>query len=94
MIAFAEVVDQNKIIITKLKDVKHVVTVHDLETGKYLYDIPLPMGSMIYSLSCKKKDNYAFYNATSFLLPGVTYKFDFSTKEQIVFRQPDIKGLV
>ena len=38
--------DGNKLILHYLKDVKSVLQVHDLETGKFLHSIPLDIGQV------------------------------------------------
>jgi prolyl oligopeptidase len=73
--------------------VKHVVTVYDLYSGANLYDIPLPVGSIINSLSGKRKENTMFYKVASYLSPGTIFKFDFEKQEQSVFKETDVKGL-
>ncbi|KAJ3337301.1 hypothetical protein HDU91_001514, partial [Kappamyces sp. JEL0680] len=93
VISFTTVVDGNKLIIARLADVKHVVTVHDLESGEQLYNLPLPVGSMVSSLTGKRKDKLAFYGAISYISPGIIYKYDFASNSQSVHRETVVKGL-
>ncbi|KAJ3004668.1 UNVERIFIED_CONTAM: hypothetical protein HDU68_004957 [Siphonaria sp. JEL0065] len=51
---FVNVVDGNKIVLVYLKDVKHVMKVHDLTTGGFLNDIEMPEGSIIKGMSGNK----------------------------------------
>jgi prolyl oligopeptidase len=93
VIAFSAVLDHNKLVIVRLQDVKHAVSVYELETGKFLYFLPVPSGCMINSLSGKRKSCEFFYSATSFISPGTSYRFDFKTQQQTVYRETQIKGL-
>jgi prolyl oligopeptidase len=61
VIDFITVSHDNKLIVCRLQEVKHVVTVYDLHSGKELYTLPLPIGSIINSLSGKRKESLMFY---------------------------------
>ena len=41
VLEWAACVNEDKLIICYLKDVKNVLNVHDLESGNFLYNIPL-----------------------------------------------------
>ncbi len=88
------VVDHDKIVIARLEDVKHVVTCYNFKTGERLYNLPLPVGSMIHEFSAKKKDSVLFYKALSYISPGIIYKFDFKTQTQCLFYETAVKGLL
>ncbi|KAJ3058042.1 hypothetical protein HDU99_006997, partial [Rhizoclosmatium hyalinum] len=48
---FNNVVDENKLVLVYLKDVKHVMKVYELHTGAFLNDIEMPSGSIIKGMS-------------------------------------------
>lgn len=54
VIEFLTVVDKDKLIIVRLKDVKHVATIYNLQTGKVIGPLDLPLGSIISSLSGRR----------------------------------------
>lgn len=69
VIDFITVSHENKLIVCRLQEVKHVVTVYDLHTGKELYKLPLPIGSIINSLSGKRKESLMFYKGIALCSP-------------------------
>ncbi|CAD5119341.1 DgyrCDS7959 [Dimorphilus gyrociliatus] len=68
------------LILCYIRDVKNVLEVRDVKTGKLLKDLPLPIGS-ITSFEGRKEQSHMFYGFTSFLEPGIIYQVDF-TKPQ------------
>ena len=60
-----------------MKDVKNVLNVHDLESGNFLYNIPLEIGSVV-GFSGKKEQKEVFYKFSSMIIPGITYYLDMS----------------
>lgn len=92
VISFISAVDNDKLVIARLQDVKHVTSVYSLYTGEKLYDLPLPQGSMIGSMTGKRKQGFMFYSFSSFISPGITYRFDFDTAKHTVFRETQVKG--
>jgi prolyl oligopeptidase len=93
VISFVDVADKFKLIIARLQDVKHVVEVYSLYTGEFLFQLPLPVGSMIGGLSCKRNMNIIFYSFSSFTTPGIIYKYDFQSNTSSVFRETKVEGL-
>ncbi|KAK6092733.1 hypothetical protein MT418_006735 [Batrachochytrium dendrobatidis] len=95
VISTIEVADNNKLIVTYLADVKHIAFVHDLYTGGLLSPtkLPLPEGSIINAMQGRRKDSEIFYMFSSFLTPGTTYRYDFKTNSQSVFRETIVNGL-
>ena len=67
---------------------------HDLRTGKALTpnQLPLPLGSIIGSMSGRKEDKEMFYSFSSFTTPGMIYRFDFTTMTHSVFRETKVNG--
>src|SRR6478735_1856525 len=64
--------------------------VHDLASGKMLYRIPLPIGS-VGSFYGRRNKSEMFFSFDSFLLPTVVYRADFSkmkdAEDQIVLEE-------
>ncbi|KAI8837115.1 prolyl oligopeptidase [Chytriomyces cf. hyalinus JEL632] len=89
---FTHVVDGNKLILVYLKDVKHVMKVHDLSTGVFLQDIELPTGSIIKGLTGSKSRSEMFYAFQSHISPGIIRRYDFATKEDSVFSEAIVEG--
>ncbi|KAJ3137430.1 hypothetical protein HK100_000643 [Physocladia obscura] len=89
---FVNVVDKNKLVLVYLKDVKHIVQVHNLLTGEFLNSIDLPAGSIIKGMSGNKKDTEMFYGFGSFVSPGVIKRYDFEAKTDILFRETSVNG--
>ncbi|CAH0393811.1 unnamed protein product [Bemisia tabaci] len=83
----------NKLVLCYVQDVKSVLKVHDLQTGKFLQQLPLDMGT-ITGFSGEKKYAEVFYQFTSFLTPGIIYVCDLSQPEfkPKVFRQIEVKN--
>lgn len=69
-------VDQNKLVLGYIHDVKSVLKVHSLENGEFIRDFPLDIGE-ISGFSGDKKYSEIFYTFTSFLNPGTIYLYDF-----------------
>ncbi|KAF9897310.1 hypothetical protein BX616_005827 [Lobosporangium transversale] len=91
----AAVVDQDKLILHYIHDVKSVLRVHNLITGKYLNDIKVPVGTVT-GISGKIKDKDLFIQFMSFLSPGTIYRYQFEEqaedKRLSVFRQAKVKN--
>jgi prolyl oligopeptidase len=89
----AFVINQDKLVVSRLHNVKDVVKVYNLYTGEELYDLPLPMGSIISQITGERKDQVAFYSFSSFLSPGTNYTFDFTSNQHQLFRETTVHGL-
>ncbi|KAJ3012419.1 hypothetical protein HKX48_006288 [Thoreauomyces humboldtii] len=89
------VVDNDKLILVYLHDVKHVARLHALTTGAALEpkELPLPLGAIIGSVSGRKEDREIFYSFSSFITPGSIYRFDLGTMKHSTYRQTEVKGL-
>jgi prolyl oligopeptidase len=77
-----------------MQDVKNILQVHDLESGKFLYKVPLAIGS-IDGVHGRKKSNELFFKFSSMVNPGVIYYLDMSLDSPVpqVFRETVIEGL-
>ncbi|XP_058803391.1 prolyl endopeptidase [Phymastichus coffea] len=80
-------VDGDKLVVCYLEDVKSILGVYSLETGKLLKQLPLDVGTIV-GFSGDKKYSEIFYKFTSFLTPGIIYTVDLK-KEELpkVFRE-------
>lgn len=93
VLEWAACVNNNKLILCYLQDVKNTLYVHDLVSGKRLANFPVDVGS-IAGYSGKKKHSEIFYQFVSFLTPGIIYRCDVSTDtyQSQVFRETVVKG--
>ncbi|TPX63319.1 hypothetical protein SpCBS45565_g06684 [Spizellomyces sp. 'palustris'] len=89
VLSFNRVADEDKLILAYLHDVKHVVRLYSLKSGESLTpkELPLPLGSIIGSLTGRKEDKEIFYSFSSFTTPGMIYRFDFRTLKHSVFKE-------
>ena len=77
VLEWAKCVNQNYLILCYMEDVKNILKVHDLESGNFLYNIPLEIGSIV-GFSGKKEDKEVFFKFSSMITPGITYFMDMS----------------
>ena len=59
-----------------------MLQVHDLESGKFLYKVPLAIGS-IDGVHGRKKSNELFFKFSSMVNPGVIYFLDMSQESPV-----------
>ncbi|XP_013149586.1 PREDICTED: prolyl endopeptidase isoform X2 [Papilio polytes] len=90
---WASAVDNDKLVIHYVRDVKSVLQLHDLKSGELLQTFELDVGSVV-GFSGKKKQSEIFYHFMSFLSPGIIYHVDFTKKPYTptVFREVKVKG--
>ncbi|CAG5133432.1 unnamed protein product, partial [Candidula unifasciata] len=93
VLEWATCVNQNRLILCYLRDVKNELFVYDLASGGRQFQFPLDVGSIV-GFSGKKKDTEIFYQFVSFLTPGIIYHCDVSTKDYkpTVFREISVKN--
>ncbi|KAF8929428.1 hypothetical protein BGZ47_001060 [Haplosporangium gracile] len=89
------VVDGNKLVLCYMRDVKHIIVVHDLISGEFLYQVPLPVGTLGRIVG-ERKDKEFFIAFSSYLTPGFIYRYDFGVEDHekrlSIFRQANVKN--
>lgn len=86
-------VNNNKLVMCYLEDVKNKLYVHNLSDGKRIAEFPLQIGT-IAGYSGRKEQTEIFFQFISFLTPGVIYRCDM-TKDSYtpkVFRETKLKN--
>uniref|UniRef100_A0A8C1TRL4 Prolyl endopeptidase n=2 Tax=Cyprinus carpio TaxID=7962 RepID=A0A8C1TRL4_CYPCA len=91
---FVECVNQRYLLVNYVHDVKDILQLYELQSGKLIRELPLDVGTVV-GLSCKKKHPDFFYKFTSFTTPGIIYHCDLSQPdpEPTIFRQVEVKGI-
>jgi prolyl oligopeptidase len=90
----SRVVDNDKLVIVYLHDVKHSARLYHLATHTPLTPstLPLSQGSVISSITSRKHTSHLFYQSLSYLTPGLITQFDFKTMQSSVFKKTKIVG--
>ncbi|XP_026319477.1 prolyl endopeptidase isoform X2 [Hyposmocoma kahamanoa] len=85
-------VDNDKLVIHYIRDVKSVLQLHSLKTGELIQTFDLDVGSIV-GFSGKRQQSEIFYHFMSFLTPGIIYHVDFKKQpfEPTVFREVKVK---
>lgn len=86
VLATVNCVNENQLLVCYLHDVKHLVQIHDLQTGAFQWRLPLDIGSVT-DTSGRRQDSEIFIRFTSFLNPGTIFRCDLSAP------QPEVKVL-
>ncbi|XP_052739442.1 prolyl endopeptidase [Bicyclus anynana] len=90
---WASAVDNDKLVIHYVRDVKSVLQMHSMNTGELMQTFGLDVGSIV-GFSGKKKQSEIFYHFMSFLTPGIIYHVDLTKQpyKPTVFREVKVKG--
>jgi prolyl oligopeptidase len=75
------VIDHDKLVLQYTRDVKSVLHVHDLSTGKFLYDIKIPVGTVAGTIG-RTKDSELFIQFMSYLTPGTIFCYNFGVEDE------------
>lgn len=88
------IVNKNNLVIVYMIDVVNIIQIYELDTGKYLFDVDTPIGT-ISSLDGDKNGTEFFFKFSTLLSPGIIYRYDFSVKPNKVdiFKESTIEGL-
>ncbi|GLJ04717.1 hypothetical protein SUGI_0001880, partial [Cryptomeria japonica] len=86
-------VNDNQLLVCYLNDVKHILQVRDLGSGKWLHDLPIDIGS-VYQISGRRKYKELFIGFTSFLTPSIIYRCNLDAEKPnlVVFRETIVPG--
>ncbi|MED6106352.1 hypothetical protein PIB30_004126 [Stylosanthes scabra] len=86
-------VNGNQLIVSYLSDVKYILQVRDLETGLFLHQIPIDIGT-VDEISARREDSVVFISFTSFLTPRIIYQCDLRTNipDMKIFREIVVPG--
>ena len=79
----------NHFVVAYLHDVHHQLKIYNLD-GTFVREIPLPTLGTAGGLSGKQYDTEMFFAFTSFLFPTTIFRYDFTTDQLSVFREPKI----
>jgi prolyl oligopeptidase len=74
-----------------MQDVKSVISIHRLDTGEKVRDLPTPIGAMM-EISGRRKDQELFFKSGSFLNPGIIYRYDFASDAISTYYTTKIDG--
>ncbi|HEY0792148.1 MAG TPA: prolyl oligopeptidase family serine peptidase, partial [Chthoniobacterales bacterium] len=78
-----------KLVVSYLVDAKAELKVFALD-GKPAGDIPLPALGTVPEIAADPDRTELFYSFTSFLYPATVYRYDLATRQNEVFRKPQI----
>lgn len=85
----------NYLIVIKQKDVKHIISIHNLD-GQWVQDVEIPIGTVA-GISCRPDNNYVFFLLNSFLSPPRTFRFSLPAESSKIvpelYRGVHIEGL-
>ncbi|GLT99910.1 hypothetical protein SLE2022_173140 [Rubroshorea leprosula] len=89
----ANAVNGNKMIVNYLSDVKYVLQIRDLETGSFLHQLPLDIGT-VYEITARREDDMFFIHFSSFLTPGIIYQCNLGAgvPDMKIFREISVPG--
>jgi prolyl oligopeptidase len=79
----------DQLVVFYLKDAYTAVKVFDL-AGQHVRDVELPGIGTAGGFGGKRKDAETFYFFTGFTTPGTIYRYDMTTGQSTVFRQPKV----
>ncbi|KAG6543552.1 hypothetical protein Mapa_015046 [Marchantia paleacea] len=92
VLSSATCVNEQQLVVCYLSDVKHVLQVRDLQTGNFLYQLPLEIGTVT-KVSGRREEKEIFFGFTSFLNPGTIFRCNLAAGKPVpeVFRDTVVK---
>ncbi|KAG0211043.1 hypothetical protein BGX28_008613 [Mortierella sp. GBA30] len=91
----ATVINGDKLVLSYMRDVKSVLVVHDLNTGKLTRQIETPVGT-VSSVRGRREDKEFFFYFLSYLTPGTIYRYNFEAENEekclTIFRESEVKN--
>lgn len=87
---FVACVNQRHLLVNYVHDVKDVLQLRELSSGKLIRDLPLDVGTVV-GISCKKKHPDFFYKFTSFTTPGMLIFIALDKKRQQIGNVQTVK---
>lgn len=72
-----------------LKDARSQIKIFHLD-GRFAREVPLPGLGSVGGFNSKREDTETFYSFTSFTVPTTIYRYDATTGESTLFRQPNV----
>ncbi|XP_054722190.1 prolyl endopeptidase-like [Uloborus diversus] len=92
VLEWALCVNEDKLLLCYIEDVKNVLGLYSLNTGDLLKHFPLELGT-IAGVSGKRSQSEIFYKFVSFLTPGITYFCDLQcSMNPEVFKKTEVPG--
>jgi prolyl oligopeptidase len=79
-----------QLVVDYLKDARSRVKIFDLQ-GQFIRDVELPGIGSIGGFDGKREDTETFYSFTSYTTPNTIYRYDLTTGESTLYRQPQIQ---
>ena len=79
------------LILLYTQDVHDVLQLHNLEDGKFIKNIDMPSLGTI-SISLQKHLDEFFFKFTSFLYPGIIYRYSAITHSSHIFKEINVSG--
>ena len=77
VLEWAKCVNEDKLVVCYMEDVKNVMNVYELQSGKFSFNVPLDIGSVV-GFSGEKDQHEVFYKFSSMITPGIIYYADMS----------------
>lgn len=79
----------NQLITSYLKDARSQVKIFNLD-GSFVREVDLPGIGSVGGFGGKRQDTETFYSFTGFTAPTTIYRYDLTTGESTIFRQPNV----
>lgn len=76
-------VNKDYLAVIYMRDVVHIIEMHSLRDGKYLWDLDIPIGTVT-GVGADRDGVDLFYKISTFLHPGIIYRYDFNTNPNTI----------